>query len=576
MKEVTAMELMKFKEMPYTRPDMDAAKEEMTKLTAALREAKSYGEAKEVFLKEQSLEKHITTLETIAEIRHSIDTRDTFYDEEEAFWNKTYPEMQGYLQKWTAAMLESPFRGEFAKEYGEVMFTNAETDIKAFSPENIPEMQQEAELVTEYMKLIASAQIPFRGGVYTLSQLSPFKNDADDAVRLDAWKAEGAWYKEHQEALDTLYDKLVHLRDAMGRKMGYGGYTQLGYYRMGRICYTKEDVERFRESVRKYMVPAADRIYREQAERLGRPYPLSFADAQLEFRSGNPRPQGSAEDILSAGDRFYDELSPETSEFFRTMREYELMDVLSTEGKEAGGYCTGIPDYGVPFILANFNGTQHDVEVVTHEAGHAFACWMNRDRLPLSCVWPGMESCEVHSMSMEFLAWPWAENFFGEDTRKFRYSHLASALKFIPYGTMVDHFQHAVYERPEMTPAERHAVWKELLGIYMPWLRLDGDIPFYAEGEGWQRQQHIYNHPFYYIDYCLAQTVSLEIWAMMQEDPKNAWDHYLTYTKMGGSEAFTELLKKADLRSPFDEKTLEEVCRTAMNWLNEYDLDGIR
>lgn len=569
------MEAVKFKEMPYARPDAENVKAGLKKLVEELKEAKSFSEAKKVFLKEQDLEKHIMTMETLATIRHSIDTRDPFYDEEEAFWNNTMPQLREYLQQWTAAMLESPYRADFAREYGQVMFTNAEIEMKAFSPEIIPEMQQEAELVTEYMKEIASAQIPFRGGTYTISQLSPFKNDADDEIRLEAWKAEGAWYKEHQEVLDTIYDKLVHLRDTMGRKMGYEGYTRLGYYRMERNCYTKEDVEKFREAVRKYLVPAADRIYREQAERLGMTYPLSFADAQLEFRSGNPRPQGDAEDILAAGDRFYDELSPETSEFFRAMRKYELMDVLSTEGKEAGGYCTGIPDYGVPFIFANFNGTQHDVEVVTHEAGHAFACWMNRDRLPLSCVWPGMESCEVHSMSMEFLAWPWAEDFFGKDTRKFRYSHLASALKFIPYGTMVDHFQHVVYEKPEMTPAQRHAVWKELLGVYMPWLRLDGGIPFYAEGEGWQRQMHIYTNPFYYIDYCLAQTAALEIWALMQEDQKNAWDHYLTYTKKGGSETFTDLLKKADLESPFDEKCLEKVCRTAQKWLDGYDLGGI-
>ena len=569
------MELVRFKDMPYVRPDTEEMKKELTDLAKELRRAGSYEEAKAVFYKEQELEKHLMTQETLASIRHSIDTRDAFYEEEEEFWNNTAPALREYQLAWTEAMLESPFRKDFAAEFGEVMFLNAEIAKKAFSPAIIPEMQEEAKLTTEYMKVIASAQIPFRGGTYTLSQLSPFKNDPDDDIRLAAWKAEGKWYKEHQEALDSIYDRLVHLRDTMGRKMGYDGFTKLGYFRMGRNCYTKEDVEQFRGAVRKYLVPMADRIYRAQAERIGRPYPLSFADAQLEFRSGNPAPKGNADDILAAGDRFYDELSPETSAFFRTMRKYELMDVLSTEGKESGGYCTGLPDYRVPFIFANFNGTQHDVEVVTHEAGHAFASYVNRDRAPLDCIWPGMEGCEVHSMSMEFFAWPWAEAFFGDDAKKFRFSHLMAAIKFIPYGTMVDHFQHIVYEKPDMTPKERHGVWKELLGIYMPWLRLDGDIPFYAEGEGWQRQQHIYNSPFYYIDYCLAQTVSLEFWAMMQEDYENAFAHYITYTKMGGSETFTELLRKADLTSPFDEKCLAGVCTRAQEWLDSYDTTGI-
>ena len=242
---------------------------------------------------------------------------------------------------------------------------------------------------------------------------------------------------------------------------------------------------------------------RKQAERLGKPYPLSFADAALEFRSGNPRPVGTPDDILEQGRKFYDALSPETSEFFRMMLDNGLLDVLSTEGKQSGGYCNSFSLYEVPFIFANFNGTQHDVEVVTHEAGHAFAYWMNRKRVPVSSSWPSMEGCEVHSMSMEFFGWMNAEGFFGADARKFMFSHLAGAITFIPYGTMVDHFQHIVYEHPEFTPAQRHAEWKRLLGIYMPWMKLDGEIPFYSDGEGWQRQLHIYQAPFYYIDYCL-------------------------------------------------------------------------
>lgn len=566
---------MKFSQMPYERPDIDALEVRFEELTNALKGAESYSQAKELFLKKEELLRHLYTMETLASIRHSIDTRDEFYDAEMKFWNGKLPELQEYQQNWTMAMLESPFRPAFEAEYGSIMFVNAELDLKSFSPEIIAEMQQENELTQKYEKLLASAQIPFEGGVYTLSQISPYKTGADDAQRLAAWKAEGQWYKDNQAELDGIYDQLVHLRDAMGRKLGYDGYTQLGYYRMNRNCYSKADVEAFRLAVQKYLVPVADKVYRRQAERLGKSYPMSFADNALEFRSGNPRPVGTPDEILAMGRKFYDELSPETSVFFRTMLENELMDVLSTEGKRSGGYCTSIPDYEVPFIFACFNGTQHDVEVVTHEAGHAFEAWTNRKRVPMECIWPSLEACEVHSMSMEFFAWPWAEGFFGEDARKFRYSHLASALTFIPYGTMVDHFQHVVYEKPELTPKERHAVWKELLGVYMPWMKLDGDIPFYSEGEGWQRQHHIYSSPFYYIDYCLAQTVSLQFWALIQEDAENAWKHYMAYTEQGGSCTFTELLKNAGLDSPFDENTLRGVCDKANAWLEAYDLSGI-
>ena len=178
-------------------------------------------------------------------------------------------------------------------------------------------------------------------------------------------------------------------------------------------------------------------------------------------------------------------------------------------------------------------------------------------------------------MSMEFFGWLNADGFFGPDAKRFLYSHLAGAITFIPYGTLVDHFQHIVYEKPDMTPAERHAAWKQLTGVYMPLMKLDGGIPFYAEGEGWQRQMHIYENPFYYIDYCLAQTVALEIWAMIQKDPKEAWEHYMAYTKQGGSRAFTDLLKNAGLASPFEEACLRDVCEAAAGWLGSFDLTGI-
>ena len=566
---------MKFSQMIYERPDMELVKQQFTELTARLNAAETYEAAKEVFLEVDTLEKHLETLLSLAHVRHTIDTRDEFYDGEMNFINEAEPVLTEYMQKWAEALLKSPFRAEFEAEYGTLMFVNAEIEQKTFAPEIIPMLQEENDLKTGYEKLLASAQIPFEGGVYTLSQMTPFKNDANDERRLAAWKAEGQWYKDHQEELDTFYDKLVHVRDAMAKKLGYADYKELGYYRMKRNCYTEADVNKFREAVVKYLVPVADEIYKEQAKRLGKEYPMSFADNALQFRSGNPTPCGDADAILAHGKKFYDELSTETSEFFNMMLENELLDLLSTTGKAGGGYCTSFPDYEVPFIFANFNGTQGDVEVVTHEAGHAFACWLNRKRVPLATVWPSLEACEVHSMSMEFFAWPWAEGFFGEDSKKFYYSHLSGALTFIPYGTMVDHFQHIVFEKPEMTPAERHGVWKELLGVYMPWMKLDGDIPFYSEGEGWQRQHHIYSSPFYYIDYCLAQTVALQFWAKLQNDKKDAWEHYMAYTKQGGSCVFTELLSNAGMESPFEEETLKGVCETARQWLDGFDLEGI-
>ncbi len=567
--------MVKFEDMPYERIDLDKVKEELKELTEELKKASSYEEAKKAFLAFDKAQRHIETLATLSSIRYNINTKDEFYSQEDKFWNTAMPELESSRQEFTQALLESEFRKEFEDEFGTIMFLNAEIALKSFSKELIPDLVKENELTQEYENLLANAKVTFEGKEYTLPQMTLFKGDADDDRRLQAWIADGKWYKDNQKDLDRIYDELVHLRDGMGKKLGYEGYTTLGYYRMGRNCYDKHDVEKFRLAVQKYVVPVAEKIYKEQAKRLGKSYPMSFADNELSFRSGNPKPAGTKDDILNAGQKFYDELSPETSKFFRTMREGNLLDVESKPGKRGGGYCTAIPDYHVPFIFANFNGTQGDVEVVSHEAGHAFEAWLNMDRVPVSTVWPSMEACEVHSMSMEFFAEGNAEDFFGKDAHKFRYSHLAGAIKFIPYGTLVDHFQHSVYENPNMTPAERHAEWKRLMGIYMPWEKLDGQIPFYSEGEHWQLKHHIYSSPFYYIDYCLAQTVSLEFWAMIQENKENAWNHYMTYTMQGGSRTFTELLKNADLMSPFDENTLKEVCAKVDAFLSSYDMTGV-
>ena len=568
-------EPVKFKDMPYERPDLEAVKAEYARLAAALSDAATLEAAEAAFLEKDQLDRHTQTAAELAMIRHVIDTRDEFYDAEASFWDEAQPELQQAADAFTAALLASPFRPQLEEKYGTLLFAQAEQERRTIDPAIVEDMKRENALAQEYVKLIASAQIPFEGGTYTLSQLTPFKKSADDAQRLAAWKAEGLWYKEHQADFDRIYDELTHVRDAMGKKLGYKDYLPLGYDRMGRLSYGREDVERFREAVRTYVVPLADKVYRAQAERLGVEYPLSFADEALSFRSGNPAPRGNADDVLEAGRTFYRALSPETGAFFDMMLDRGLMDVLSTEGKAGGGFMTQIPDYDVPFIFANFNGTQGDVEVVTHEAGHAFSYYMNTHVVPITLSMPSMEACEVHSMSMEFMAWPWAEEFFGDDARKYRYAHLAGAITFIPYGTMVDHFQHEVYEHPEMTPAERHATWKRLLGVYMPWMRLDGDIPFYADGEGWQRQSHIYENPLYYIDYCLAQTVALEFWAMSQDDFAGAWEHYMAYTRQGGTRAFTDLLAHAGMTSPFDDGCLKAICERATAWLESYDLTGI-
>lgn len=559
---------MKFADISYTRADFDAAARFYASAAERLSAAGSFEEAEAVFLEVEDFSAKFDTALTVANIRHDIDTRDEFYDAEVAYIDEHAPELEEYVQRWQDALLKTPYRAAFEEKYNRVMFLNAEIDARTFLPEIVPELQRENALTTEYSKLLAGAQIPFEGGVYTLSQLTPIKQDADASRRAAAWAAEDAWYAEHAESLDAIYAELVTLRDKMGRKLGHDGYIPLGYDRMQRNCYDKADVERFRAAVVDYIVPIAYSVYETVAKRLGKSLPMGYADCAMWFTDGNARPVGTPEDILEAGRSFYHELSGETAEFIDHMLENGMMDVLSRPGKAGGGYCTTLTAYKTPYIFANFNGTSGDVEVITHEAGHAFASWTSRDIVPAESSSPSLEGCEVHSMSMEFFAEPWAERFFGADADKFRWQHLADAVTFIPYGTLVDHFQHECYEHPEYTPEQRNAAWSRLAAVYMPWLKPEENLGFYSSGRAWQRQRHIYISPFYYIDYCLAQTVSLEFWAMIKRDKAAAWEKYMAYTRLGGTLTFRELLDRAGLDSPFEPETLKAVAEAAKAWLD--------
>ena len=567
---------MKFKDMKYTRPDMEAIKALNTALVARMENAQSFSEFDAAYVEYCKASEDVSTDMSLCYVRHTINTEDKFYDEENDYIDEIGPQFAEMQNAVNMAIVNSPFRAEFEKKYGNLLIKNIEIDLKTFSPEIMDDMQEEAKLTSEYVKLIASAQIDFDGGTYTLSQLSPFKQDINDEKRLAAWKAEGNFYMANADKLDEIYDKLVAVRTRMGQKLGYKNFTELGYYRMGRNCYTAQDVEKFRAAVVKYIVPIANELYKEQAKRTGMTYPLSYSDMPIAFKSGNPVPAGSPDDILAHAKKFYHELSPETAEFIDFMYDNELLDVLSKKGKAAGGYCTGFDRYKSPFIFANFNGTQHDVEVMTHEAGHAFAAYQAfKNDLPYALRSPSLESCECHSMSMEFFAWPWEKGFFGKDTDKFYYSHLFGSVTFIPYGTMVDHYQHIVYENPQLTPAERHEKWAELTKIYMPWVARDGKVPFYSEGRAWQRQTHIYEVPFYYIDYCLAQTIALEFWALMQKDRHEAWDRYMTFLNLGGTRTYTGLIEAAGLDTPFGEDALRKVAEVANEWLGSFDKEKL-
>ena len=559
---------MKFNDIPYERVDLDALGKELDTLTEMVKNAENGEAVLAAFRKQEQLSKHAQTMITLASIRNSIDTRDKFYEAEQEFYDTNLPTFEEHSQNFMLAVYESPYRSAVSDVTGELLFKNMEMELKTFSPEVIDLLGRENKLVSDYQKLIASAKIDFDGKQLNISQLGAYKENPDRDVRHGAYKAESGFYMSHTDKLDSIFDELVKVRTEIAHKLGFGSYTELGYMRRTRNCYDPEMVAKFRRQVVNDIVPIVTELKRRQAERIGlTPDEMRIWDDPFKYREGNPKPMGTPNDIMEAGKQMYEEMSQETGEFINFMYNNELLDLVAKEGKAVGGYCTELPEYKAPFIFSNFNGTSGDVDVLTHEAGHAFAAYMTRDFEFMATAQPTMESCECHSMSMEFFAWKWLDLFYGEDADRAQYMHLESALIFIPYGCMVDHFQHIVYDNPDLTPAERHEEWLKLEKIYRPYLNF-GDVDFYASGRTWQRQLHIYHYPFYYIDYCLAQAVSLKFWSLSQNDYKDAWDRYMRFVKKGGKNTFVELCGIAEIEVPFENGALKSVAATAVKWLN--------
>ncbi|MEE0656420.1 MAG: M3 family oligoendopeptidase [Blautia hansenii] len=549
---------MKFKDMPYERIDFAKAKAELLEIMEKSKAAKSGEEQFEVHKMFYRLNDKIQTQVTLCSIRHTIDTTDEFYEKEQNYYDEQIPEYSNLCVEYQKILFYSPYREVLEGKIGQVAFKNMEIAMKSVSEEIIPLMQEENTLVTEYEKLLASAKIPWGEETLNLSLLTPYLKNKDAKIRREAQEKQNEFFLSIQDKLDELYDKLVKNRTLQAKKLGFETYTSLGYLRMQRNCYGREEIENLRRQVKEVWVPFAESIFEKRKERLGLSK-LSYTDEVVYSPKGNPQPEGTPEEILQAGQQMYEELSPETKEFFDFMMDNELLDVFGRKTKAVGGYMTYIPDYKAPFIFANFNGTSGDVDVMTHECGHAFQGYLAAADPIREHADIGMETAEIHSMSMEFFTEPWYPLFFGKETaQEYTDMHLEDAVIFVPYGCMVDEFQHIIYDNPNLTPKERKQVWKDLERDYKPHLFYDG-LEFFENGCFWQKQHHIYSFPLYYIDYVIAQLCAFEYKIWMDKDRKAAWQSYLKLCRMSAAKFHTELLEEAGLETPFKNGVLAKI-----------------
>ena len=550
----------KVKDLPYSRFDIKRLEEAITKFQEAEKNAQSVDDVLKARKEWFEVVKDYYTNSAIASARYTLDTRNEFYVAEQEYYDQVAPVVGDYMTTYAKVMWESKFRADLEKLVPETVYPALEFAMKAHSPETIGDEQEENAIITRYIQLTSQLTTDWRGEQKTISYIRGFLEDSDRNVRREAAEAIDRALASVSDQLDGIYDELVKVRTRMARKMGYDNFIELGYYRMNRIDYNKDMVTKFRENVLKSIVPVVTEMKKGIQKSLGID-DMKFYDNDVIEGDGNPRPYPDEQGILNSAKDMYNEMHPEIGAFMESMLEAEAFDVTARDGKCGGGYCTAFDNFHQAFIFANFNGSAGDVDVTTHEFGHALAMNYAFDKEDIEGGIGSMETAETHSMSMEFFAWKYMDKFF-KDAERYRYSHLAGCLTFIPYGIIVDEFQHIVYGNPDMTPAERNQAYLDLEKKYRPYMDYEG-LPYLSKGTRWQFQSHIYEAPFYYIDYCLAQVVALEFLAELTKDYDGALTRYMDHCKRGGQYPFNKLVKLAGLRSPFEEGALDEVAEVA-------------
>ena len=571
--ENMSKELPPFEQWPFRVPNIKKSLEKENSFVEQLKNSKTDEEALSVWKKHAKFHDSLDNEVTHISVLYTLDTTNKKYEKAMNVVNEGMPLLQAAGNAWNKELLESPHRAYLEKKLGTFLFTMIEYSLKSFDDRIVEESVEENKLTMEYGALIASAKVPFRGGVYNLPQMGKFMQDLDRETRKEASEAYYSYLDENiKDKAEEIYDKLVKVRDTMAKKLGYANYVELAYLRMNRFDYNEDDVAKYREQIRQIVTPISGKIVKAGFKRTGISSPRIY-DLNLSFKEGNPIPKGNTADKIEAAKKMYAELSPDTGYFFPYMADHHVMDLEAKPGKQSGGYMTYFPTYKIPFIFSNFNGTSGDVDVLTHEFGHSFQAYVARGIKIPEYRAPTMESCEIDSMSMEFFAEPWMDLFFDEPD-KYRYVHLADSITFLPYGVTVDEFQHWVYENPNATPAERDAKWSELEMKYTPYkVALYKDCPYMATGHRWLTQAHIFESPFYYIDYTLAQVMAFQFFNLDRKNHALAWKKYMKLCKMGGKYPFRTLVKKDGMKDPFDDGVVEKSIKPLLKVLKSYGLD---
>lgn len=549
--------MIQFSEIQQPAPNIDQVTSKRTELRNQIESSSNVEDIRLAIQQWDQDRRETSTWEALVHLRFCQDTTDEQAKQAQDEVDQLQPKLTELDINIKRVLVSHPLRTALEQETGSQLFALWEAEIPTFDPVIADDMIRESGLKTKYTTLMASAKLEFDGDTLNHSTITRYRENADRDLRYGAELVRWKWFDEHAQELDDLFDELVALRHGMAQKLEFENYVDLGYQIMSRIDYDQHDVARYRDMVREEVTPLGQQIRDLQATTLGIDKTM-YWDESVYLKAGNPLPSSDYDTMIGQATEMFNNISYGLDDFFRIMNEGDFMDLQSREGKAGGGFCTSFSTVGMPYIYANFKGTRADVQVFTHEMGHAFQCYMSRQQPWFDYLWPTYESCEIHSMALEMLCYPQMEQFFGDGAADFRHIDLASTLTFLPYGVSVDEFQHMVYAKPQASRNERHEMWQQLESTYEPYLDY-GDLPHASSGGRWQEKQHIFRSPFYYIDYTLAQTCALQFWIKSEENREQAMEDYVALCKRGGEAPFQELVASAKLISPFKEGCLRDV-----------------
>jgi oligoendopeptidase F len=471
------------------------------------------------------------------------------------FVEQIEPRLKPRQFKLTQLYVKHPARSRLPQDRYKVFDRDAQLHVELFRSENVPLETEEAKLSQQYQKLSGSLTVQFRGEEKTLVQMGRYLEETDRNLRQESWEIVAKRRLQESEKFDEIFDKLIELRQQIGRNAGFNNYRDYAFRKMGRFDYTAADCESFHSAVETEVVPVVRELQEQRRTRLGlatlRPWDLSVDP----LNRGPLHPFEKVDQLVTRTQKIFAKLDPELSTGFQKMREWKLLDLANRKGKAPGGYQSALPEARAPFIFMNAIGIQRDVETILHEAGHAFHSLATRDEDLYAYRGAPIEFCEVASMSMELLGNDFLEEFYAEpDANRARKTHLEGIITILPWIATVDAFQHWIYTHPGHSRSEREAAWIGLMNRFGGSVDWSGYEP--ARGRLWQRQLHIFIHAFYYIEYGIAQLGALQVWSNSRRDKNRAVLDYKNALRLGGSRTLPELFAAAGCKFDFSRATV--------------------